>query len=53
LQGRNKKPSRHRYNDVEKVALPDSVYDLSNKVRKPTPPAQEGMDLDSGDSVQG
>jgi len=41
------------YNDVEKVALPDSVYDLSNKVRKPTPPAQEGMDLDSGDSVQG
>jgi hypothetical protein len=41
------------YNDVEKVALPDSVYDLSNKVRKPTPPTQEGMDLDSGDSVQG
>jgi hypothetical protein len=41
------------YNDVDKIPLPDSVFDLSNKVRKTVPPTQEGMDLDVGDSVQG
>jgi hypothetical protein len=41
------------YNDVDKIPLPDSVFDLSNKVRKTVPPTQEGMDLDVGDSAQG
>jgi hypothetical protein len=41
------------YNDVEKIPLPDSVYDLAHKVSKRVTPAPEGMDTDGGDSVQG
>jgi hypothetical protein len=41
------------YNDVEKIELPDSVYDLSNMVTRVVTPSPEGMDLDGGDSVQG
>jgi len=41
------------YNDVETVELPDSVYDLTNKVTRVIVPTPEGMDLDGGDSVQG
>jgi hypothetical protein len=41
------------YNDVEQVPLPDSVYDLTNKVTRVVLPSPEGMDTDGGDSVQG
>ncbi len=41
------------YNDVETVELPDSIYDLTNKVIRVIVPTPEGMDLDGGDSVQG
>jgi hypothetical protein len=41
------------HNDVEQVPLPDSVYDLTNKVTRVVPPSPEGMDTDGGDSVQG
>jgi len=41
------------YNDVEKLPLPDSVFDLTHKVSKRVMSAPEGMDTDGGDSVQG
>jgi hypothetical protein len=41
------------HNDVEKIALPDSVLDLTNKVSRHIPSKPEGMDMDVGDSVQG
>ncbi len=41
------------YNDVEKFPLPDSVFDLTHKVAKPTQSIPEGMETDGGDSVQG
>jgi hypothetical protein len=41
------------YNDVEVIPLPDSVYDLTNKVTRVTQSRPEGMDLDGGDTVQG
>jgi hypothetical protein len=41
------------HNDVEKIALPDSVYDLTHKVSRHVPSKPEGMDLDVGDSTQG
>jgi hypothetical protein len=41
------------YNDVEKVPLPDSVFDLTHKVAKPKQSIPEGMETDGGDSVQG
>jgi hypothetical protein len=41
------------YNDVEKIPLPDSVYDLAHKVSKRTTSAPEGMDTDGGETVQG
>jgi hypothetical protein len=41
------------HNDVEKIALPDSVFDLTHKVSRHVPSKPEGMDLDVGDSTQG
>jgi len=40
------------HNDVEVVPLPDSVYDLSNKVSRVSK-AKEAMEVDAGESVQG
>jgi hypothetical protein len=41
------------HNDVDRVSLPDSVLDLTNKVSKRVSSKPEGMDMDVGDSVQG
>jgi hypothetical protein len=41
------------HNDVDRIPLPDSVLDLTNKVSKRVSSKPEGMDMDVGDSVQG
>jgi hypothetical protein len=41
------------HNDVDRVPLPDSVLDLTNKVSKRVSSKPEGMDMDVGDSAQG
>ncbi len=41
------------HNDVEKIPLPDSFFDLTHKVSRHVPSKPEGMDLDVRDSTQG
>jgi hypothetical protein len=37
------------HNDVDRIPLPDSVLDLTNKVSKRVSSKPEGMDMDVGD----
>jgi len=41
------------YNDVEKVELPDVVFDTSNKVSRSPRVAMESMDTEGGEKAQG
>jgi hypothetical protein len=41
------------HNDVDRIPLPDSVFDLTHKVSRHVPSKPEGMDMDGVDSVQG